>query len=56
MKGMMAASIGMDFDRGLRMLKDYLETGEVHSKLDYPGQTNFEGFHYVGIRSQSSFA
>ena len=56
MKGMMTAMIGMDYDRGLRMLKDYLETGHVPSKLDYPGQTNFEGFRYVGIRSQSSMA
>ena len=56
MKGMMTAMIGMDYDRGLRMLKDYLETGNVHSKLEYPGQTNFEGFRYVGIRSQSSMA
>jgi len=56
MKGMMTAMIGMDYDRGLRMLKDYLETGNVHSKLEYPGQINFEGFRYVGIRSQSSMA
>jgi effector-binding domain-containing protein len=54
MKGMMTAMIGMDYDRGLRMLKDYLETGNVHSKLEYPGQADFEGFQYVGIRAQCS--
>jgi predicted transcriptional regulator YdeE len=54
MKGMMTAMIGMDYDRGLRMLKDYLETDNVHSKLEYPGQADFEGFQYVGIRAQCS--
>lgn len=54
MKGMMNVMIGMDYDRGLRMLKDYLETGNVHSKLEYPGQADFEGFQYVGIRAQCS--
>lgn len=56
MKGMMTAAIGMDYDRGLKMLKDYLETGKVASKLDYPGLMPFEGFRYVGIRSQSTMA
>ena len=53
MKGMMTSAIGMDYDRGLKMLKDYLETGQVPSKLEFPGESAFEGFQYIGIRSQS---
>jgi hypothetical protein len=34
MKNMMEGFIGMDYERGLNMLKDYIEEGEVKSKLD----------------------
>lgn len=50
MKSMMQAWVGMDFDRGLRMLKDKLETGTVHSKLDFEGIRDFSGCTYVGKR------
>ena len=51
MKKMMVAFIGMDYDRGLAMLKDYVEDGEVHSKLDFKGNSEFAGFKYVGIKT-----
>ena len=38
------------------MLKDYLETGSVHSKLDFPGIEKFKGFNYVGIKTQCTIA
>ena len=37
MKGMMETFIGMDYERGLRMLKEYAETGQVSSKLEIVG-------------------
>ena len=51
MKKMMTAYIGMDFTRGLAMVKDYLELGNVPSKLTFKGITSFSGCHYVGIRT-----
>lgn len=50
MKKMMQAWVGMDFDRGLRMLKDKIETGKVHTHLDFEGMRQFEGCTYVGKR------
>ncbi len=50
MKGMMMTLIGMDYQRGLLMLKDFVETGEVPSKLNF-GETEIKGFSYVGIHS-----
>ena len=40
MKKMMVAFIGMDYDRGLGMLKSYAEEGKVPSKLNIKGNTN----------------
>lgn len=55
MKNMMIALLGMDYQRGLNMLKDYVEDGEVHSKLEFTGKTKFEGCNYVGLRTKTSF-
>jgi effector-binding domain-containing protein len=52
MKKMMIAYIGMDYDRGLSMLKDYVETGSVPSKLEFEGEVEFPGFHYIGVRNK----
>ncbi len=38
MKKAMACFIGMDYERGLLMLKDLLEKGEVPSRLNFRGQ------------------
>ncbi len=51
MKKMMTAFIGMDYERGLKMLKEFVEKGEVSSKLDFKGVSDFEGCTYVGIRT-----
>lgn len=51
MKKMMTAYIGMDYTRGLTMLKDYLETGSVPSRLTFKGITTYPGCEYVGIRT-----
>lgn len=40
--------IGMDYERGLLMLKDYVETGSVPSKLNFLGKSDYEGCLFVG--------
>jgi effector-binding domain-containing protein len=50
MKGMMTAFVGMDYLRGLGMLKDYVESGEVPCKLDFLGIKSWPGCRYIGVR------
>jgi len=50
MTKMMTGLISMDYDRGLSMLKEYVEKGSVTSKLDFKGESNFDGCQYVGIK------
>ncbi|XOV92365.1 MAG: SRPBCC family protein [Bacteroidota bacterium] len=52
MKKMMEAFLGMDYLRGLFMLKDYVEDGEVHSKMEFTGTGNYPGCKYVGVKSE----
>ena len=54
MKKMMVAMIGADYDRGLDMLKSYVETGSVPSTLGFLGNSSFEGCKYVGIERECS--
>lgn len=55
-KPMMSGWIGADYERGLKMLKDLVETGTVPSKLEFPGQQPVTGFTYVGVRSTCATA
>jgi effector-binding domain-containing protein len=55
-KKMMQGFIGMDYQRGLEMLKDYIEAGYVPSKLGFLGQSTLSGFNYVGVRNSCSTA
>ena len=54
MKKMMVASIGMDYDRGLAMLKDLVEKGSVPSQLSFPGLERVVGFDYLGVKTSCS--
>ena len=54
LKNMMGAMVGMDYERGLLMLKDYVETGSVPSKLDFAGVVQESACDYVGIRTECS--
>lgn len=56
MTKMMVSAIGMDYDRGLKMLKDVIETGSSRSNLEFEGIKSYEGGHYAGIRRQCSMA
>ncbi|MCG8322675.1 MAG: SRPBCC family protein [Cytophagales bacterium] len=51
MKKMMEAYVGMDYERGLSMLKEYVEDGTVHSKLDFNGSSTYPGCTYVGVKT-----
>ncbi len=51
-KKMMVAFVGMDYERGLSMLKPYVETGENPSKLEFIGKEAFGGCSYVGVRTE----
>ena len=50
MKRMTIAFISNDYDRGLNLLKDYIEDGEIHSKLNWLGESQFPGCDYIGIK------
>ena len=56
MKKTLTNLIGMDYERGLSMLKEYAETGSVPSKLDFLGVVPQEQFRYVGIKTQCPLA
>ena len=49
------AFVAMDYERGLRMFKEYMEKGEVSSSLSIDGIVPLEAKKYVGIRHTSSF-
>ncbi len=51
MTKMMVAFIGSDYERGLNMLKDYVENGSVPSKLEFAGIQSFKGCTYIGKES-----
>lgn len=53
MKSMMTNVIGMDYERGLRMLKEYIETDQVLSKTDVRGVTSVGPIKMVGVRKQA---
>lgn len=55
-KKRMESMIGMDYERGLSMLKEFIETGEIHSKVNVKGITQMPAYTYIGIHSTSSIS
>ena len=53
---MMEAFIGMDFERGLKLLKDYVQDGQVHSKMKIEEKGSYPGCQYVGITTECRIA
>ncbi|MFY0594455.1 SRPBCC family protein [Roseivirga sp.] len=51
MKKMMEAFVGMDYERGLNLLKEYVEDGAIKSKLEFKGESNYPGTKYIGVNS-----
>ncbi|MDU0353596.1 SRPBCC family protein [Paraglaciecola aquimarina] len=56
MKKMMIAYIGMDYQRGLNMLKEVIETGVVSSRLEFIGESYSSPCHYIGLKTSCSQA
>lgn len=54
MKSMMQTFISMDYDRGLKMLKEYIETGTVHSQTKILGVEQVAPITMIGIRKSCS--
>lgn len=50
----MSYCIGMDYERGLKMLKDYLETGQVASSVDIKGIQTIPTQKYIGLKNECS--
>lgn len=53
MKSMMQTFLGMDYERGLRMLREYIETGNVVSRTEVIGVEPLEARDVWGIRSSA---
>jgi DNA gyrase inhibitor GyrI len=56
MKKSMIAMIGMDYDRGLKMLKAVVETGANPSKLEFHGEGSQPACHYVGVSTECTIS
>lgn len=55
-KKMMEVFVGMDFSRGLIMLKEQMEEGTVNTSLTVEGIRNIEGIKYIGIKASGKFS
>lgn len=54
MTSMMDTYIGLDYDRGLSMLKEWIETGEILSKTTVHGVQSIDPLRMAGIRRTCS--
>jgi effector-binding domain-containing protein len=54
MTGMMKSMIGMDFERGLKMLKAYCEEGEVNSSIEIVGVVDAPESRFIGFDTTSA--
>ncbi|MCA9059540.1 MAG: SRPBCC family protein [Planctomycetaceae bacterium] len=54
MRPMMETYVGMDYERGLKMLKDLIETGAVHSTVEVLGIEDLAPRCVAGIRDHCS--
>lgn len=52
---MMKNMIGMDYDRGLKMLKTVAETGKVNCDTINNDIVDYQGFSYIGLQRTVSF-
>ena len=52
----MTTFIGMDYDRGLNLLKDLMEDGKINSKLNFIGEEDFPGCDYICIERECNLS
>ena len=55
LRSMMDGFIGMDYERGLRMLKEWIETGDLQSKLTFRGTIKVGPIKMIGVRKSCTF-
>lgn len=56
MRKQMEILVGMDYNRGLFLLKDLIETGSTNSSLNFKGNKPFHATQYVGIKRSCAFS
>lgn len=56
MKPMMQSLISMDYERGLKMLKEWIETGQIKSKTENKGVQNIGPLCMAGVRRISKLS
>ena len=56
MKSLMVSLIGMDFDRGLKMLKDYIETDSIASDVAIDGPTPVGSIRLAGLAAHTKLS
>lgn len=56
MKKQMEIFVGMDYDRGLALLKDLVETGKTNSNLEFKGIKTFHATKFIGIKTSCTFS
>lgn len=54
MRSQMEVFIGMDYERGLKMLKEWIETGQILSKMEIRGVESIGPLQMAGIRKTCS--
>lgn len=54
LKNMMQTMLGMDYERGLKMLKALLEEGRIDSKLKMIGERQQETLHYISLGGEAT--
>ena len=54
MVGFMKTMIGADYERGLKTLTEYVETGGVNSKTKVAGIDDVSQTHYIGVEARCS--
>lgn len=54
LKKMMKAWIGMDYERGLMLLKEYIEKGKIDARLTLVGESSLEESYFIGIENSAS--
>lgn len=54
MVGTMTSMIRMDYQRGLKMLREYIETGSVKSKTEVVGVVDVPQSSYIGLTTDST--
>lgn len=56
MKKQMEIFVGMDYNRGLALLKDLVETGKTNSNLEFKGLKTFHATKFIGIKTSCVFS